>query len=413
MRTILEHISQLATPAGKAALHGADMGNVTLIPDAAVVIEDDTIAAVGTTEKIRAEYQTADLVRDLSGHAVVPGFVDSHTHFLFGGYRPEEFMMRLAGASYLAIHKAGGGIETTVQATRKQTEEEMLQEGRERLQDALSMGVTTMEGKSGYGLDEETELRMLRVMKKLNLMQPVDLAVTYLGAHSIPVEYKSDPDDYITFMIETMLPAIQKEHLAEYVDVFCEDGVFNTTQSSRLLTAAIHEGFGTKIHADEIVSTGGAELAARLSCVSADHLLMISDQGIRDLADSSTVATLLPCTAFCLAKPYAPARKLIDAGCAVALASDYNPGSCFTNSIPLLFALAVIHMHMTLPEALCAMTLNGAAAIGRADTIGSIEPGKKADLVVLGPPDYEFLIYNTAKNQVHEVIKNGRSVYTR
>ena len=413
MRTILEHISELATPVGAKALHGTDMGNVELIKDAAVVIEDDTISAVGPTEKIREEYNTADLVRDLSGHAVVPGFVDSHTHFLFGGYRPAEFMMRLQGASYLAIHKAGGGIETTVQATRKQTEDEMMTEGAKRLQDALSMGVTTMEGKSGYGLDQETELRMLRVMRTLDQTQPVDLAVTYLGAHSIPVEYRNDPDSYITFMIRTMLPIIRKDHLAEFVDVFCEEGVFSTKQSGRLLSAAKQEGFGTKIHADEIVSTGGAELAASLSCVSADHLLMISDQGIRDLAGSQTVATLLPCTAFCLAKPYAPARKLIDAGCAVALASDYNPGSCFTNSIPLLFALAVIHMHMTLPEALCAMTINGAAAIGRAETIGSIEPGKKADLVILDPPDYEFLIYNTAKNQVREVFKNGRSVYTR
>ena len=289
----------------------------------------------------------------------------------------------------------------------------MMTEGAKRLQDALSMGVTTMEGKSGYGLDQETELRMLRVMRTLDQTQPVDLAVTYLGAHSIPVEYRNDPDSYITFMIRTMLPIIRKDHLAEFVDVFCEEGVFSTKQSGRLLSAAKQEGFGTKIHADEIVSTGGAELAASLSCVSADHLLMISDQGIRDLAGSQTVATLLPCTAFCLAKPYAPARKLIDAGCAVALASDYNPGSCFTNSIPLLFALAVIHMHMTLPEALCAMTINGAAAIGRAETIGSIEPGKKADLVILDPPDYEFLIYNTAKNQVREVFKNGRSVYTR
>ena len=210
-----------------------------------------------------------------------------------------------------------------------------------------------------------------------------------------------------------MLPVIKEKNLAEFVDVFCEDGVFTTEQSKRLLEAAKKEGFGLKIHADEIVSTKGAELAAKLKAVSADHLLAISKEGIGDLAQSETIATLLPCTAFCLNKPYAPARKLIDSGCAVALASDYNPGSCFTNSIPLMFALAVIHMGMTLEEALCALTLNGASALGREKEIGSIEVGKKADMVVLSVPQYEFLVYHTCKNVVSEVIKEGKIVYQR
>ena len=412
-RTILAHIAELATPKGREARQGARMNELSVTRDAAVVIEGENILAVGDTDTILSSYRDGAEIRDLSGHAVVPGFVDSHTHFLFGGYRPEEFMMRLAGESYLAIHKAGGGIECTVEKTRNETEEQMDREGRARLRDALQMGVTSMEGKSGYGLDRDTELRMLRVMRKLDKEQPVEITPTYLGGHSVPREYRDRPDGYIDWMIREMLPLIREERLAAFVDIFCEDGVFTAAQSEKLLSAASAMGFGTKIHADEIMSTGGAELAVGLHSVSADHLLMISDQGIRDLAGSGTVATLLPCTAFCLAKPYAPARKLIDAGCAVALLSDYNPVSCFTGSIPLLFALAVIHMHMSLPEALCALTLNGAAAIGRADRIGSIEPGKQADLVVLNHPEYEFLVYNTAVNQVHEVYKKGVSVCHR
>ena len=413
-RQILINISQLVTPEGSTAKHGSTMNDVKKIEHAAVVVEDGQIAFVGTTEEVKAFYRLEEEnVRDLAGHALLPGFVDSHTHFIFGGYRPEEFMMRQKGVPYIEIHKAGGGIQNTVEATRALDEEEMYRLGEIRLKDMLSMGVTTVEGKSGYGLDRDCELRQLQVMKKLNEAQPISVVNTYLGAHSIPVEYKKDPEAYLDFMIAEMLPEIKKEKIAQFTDVFCEEGVFTGEQSKRLLSAAKEAGFGLKIHADEIVSTGGAELAAELGAVSADHLLAISKQGICDMAKSKTIATLLPCTAFCLNKPYAPARKMIDAGCAVALASDYNPGSCFTNSIPLMFALAVIHMGMTLEEALCALTLNGAAAVGMGKEIGSIEVGKKADLVVLSAPKYEFLVYHTAKNLVCEVIKNGKTVYQK
>ena len=413
-RQILINISQLVTPEGSTAKHGSTMNDVKKIEHAAVVVEDGQIAFVGTTEEVKAFYRLEEEnVRDLAGHALLPGFVDSHTHFIFGGYRPEEFMMRQKGVPYIEIHKAGGGIQNTVEATRALDEEEMYRLGEIRLKDMLSMGVTTVEGKSGYGLDRDCELRQLQVMKKLNEAQPISVVNTYLGAHSIPVEYKKDPEAYLDFMIAEMLPEIKKEKIAQFTDVFCEEGVFTGEQSKRLLSAAKEAGFGLKIHADEIVSTGGAELAAELGAVSADHLLAISKQGICDMAKSKTIATLLPCTAFCLNKPYAPARKMIDAGCAVALASDYNPGSCFTNSIPLMFALAVIHMGMTLEEALCALTLNGAAAVGMEKEIGSIEVGKKADLVVLSAPKYEFLVYHTAKNLVCEVIKNGKTVYQK
>lgn len=413
-KKILIHISQLVTPVGKTARHGSSMKQVKKIEDAAIVIMDGIIAAVGTTDEILAKRDLMNVtVRDMSGKTILPGFVDSHTHFVFGGYRPEEFMMRLSGVPYIEIHKRGGGIQNSVEATRALKEEEMYELGRERLFDMLSMGVTTVEGKSGYGLDEACELRQLRALKRLDDDMPLDIAATYLGAHSIPPEYKEKPDDYISFLITKMLPQIKEEKLAEFVDVFCEEGVFSIEQSKRLLLAAKAAGFRTKIHADEIASTGGAELAAELDAASADHLLMISEAGIKKMAESDTIATLLPCTAFCLNKPYAPARRMIDAGCAVALASDYNPGSCFTNSIPLMFALAVIHMGMTLDEALCALTLNGAAAIGRAEEIGTVEIGKRADFAVLSVPQYEFLVYHTCKNLVSEVIKDGKTVYEK
>lgn len=413
-RIILINISQLVTPEGTSAKHGSEMNKVKKMENAAVVIEDGKIAFVGTTTEVMTSYDMEKAeIHDLSGHTLLPGFVDSHTHFIFGGYRPEEFMMRQKGVPYIEIHKSGGGIQNTVEATRNLTEDEMYELGMQRLSDMLSMGVTTVEGKSGYGLDYDCEMRQLQVMQKLEKSQPVSIVKTYLGAHSIPLEYKENPDAYLDFMIKDMLPVIKEKNLAEFVDVFCEDGVFTTEQSKRLLEAAKAEGFGLKIHADEIVSTKGAELAAKLKAVSADHLLAISKEGIGDLAESETIATLLPCTAFCLNKPYAPARKLIDSGCAVALASDYNPGSCFTNSIPLMFALAVIHMGMTLEEALCALTLNGASALGREKEIGSIEVGKKADMVVLSVPQYEFLVYHTCKNVVSEVIKEGKIVYQR
>ena len=412
-KTIFTHISQLVTPLGNREKHGKNMSQFLKLKDAAIVVENGFISAVGTTAEIMEKENEACEIRNLEGHAVLPGFVDSHTHFIFGGYRPEEFMMRLQGVPYIEIHKAGGGIQNTVEATRKLTFQEMYELGKIRLKDALSMGVTTIEGKSGYGLDQECELMQLEVMKKLNQDQPASVVSTYLGAHSIPTEYKNNPEAYIDRMIEKMLPYIKEKDLAEFVDVFCENGVFSTVQSERLLRAAKKLGFQVKIHADEIASTGGAELAADLDGISADHLLMISEEGIQKLAKSRTTATLLPCTAFCLNKPYAPARKMIDAGCAVALASDYNPGSCFTNSVPLMFALAVMHMGMTLDEAVCALTLNGAAALGLADCIGSIEQGKKADFVILETPSYEYLVYHTCKNLVKEVIKEGKTVYTR
>jgi imidazolonepropionase len=411
---LLYHAAQLVTPVGRALKHGREMGKLEIIPDAAVYIEGDTIRDVGPTEALQKKYNSAKIKSiDLTGRAILPGFVDSHTHFVFGGYRPEEFIMRLSGAQYLDIMKMGGGIQSTVEATRKTSAETLFNDGFKRLDDMLSMGVTTVEGKSGYGLDRDCELKQLEVLARLNSEHALDVEATYMGAHAIPRDYPGGSGAYIDFMLKDVLPLVREKKLARFSDIFCEEGVFTTRESELYLRACKDLGFDTKIHADEIIPLGGGELAAKIGCASADHLLAVSGEGIRMLAESDTVATLLPCTAFCLNKPYAPARKLIDAGCAVALASDYNPGSCFTNSIPLIFSLAVIHMGMTIEEALCSLTLNGAGALKKADTIGSIEPGKKADIAVLAYPDYRFLVYHSAKNIVTMVIKNGKVVSTR
>lgn len=405
----IKHADELATPEGQKAISGKQMNDLKVIKDGAVVIEKGIIKAVGTTKQIIGNFdETKYTVFDATGKSIVPGFVDSHTHFLFGGYRPDEFFMRLNGKSYMEIMEAGGGIQNTVNATRQSSFDTLFQSGIQRLDSMLSFGITTVEGKSGYGLDLDNEIKQLKVMKKLNEEHPVDVVPTFLGAHAVPTEFEGQSSDYIDFIISDVLPQVVKENLAEYCDVFCEKGVISIDLSKRLLLAAKEMGLGIKIHADEIEHLGGAELAAKLRAVSADHLLEVSDEGIRQLSEKNVIATLLPATAFCLNKRYAAGREMIDQGCAVALASDYNPGSCFTDSIPLLFALACIYMKMSAEEALTALTLNGAAALQRADKIGSIEEGKIADLVVLKYPSYKYLVYNTAVNIVDWVIKDGK-----
>lgn len=422
--TIIRGIAQLATPIGREARHGAAMRELTIVSDAAIWVENGVIQAAGKeADVLRAAEERTSVaaalhggsaegvqVIDARGQCAVPGFVDPHTHFLFAGARAEEFDDRLAGVPYLTLLARGGGIVATMRETRAATEAALFTHGEEILRAMLALGVTTVEGKSGYGLDQETELRLLRVLRRLDRELPTSVAATYLGAHAVPPEYAGRADDYVDFLVDEMLPLIAREHLAEFVDVFCETGVFTAAQARRILEAARARGFSLKLHADEMSSTGGAELAAELGAVSADHLLSVSPAGIEALAASRTVAVLLPATAFCMRKPYAPARKLIDSGAAVALASDYNPGSCYTYSLPLVFALAVIAMHMTAAEALTAATLNAAAALGRADVIGSIEPGKRGDIVLLDAPDYRYLSYQTGLNLARTVFKDGAVV---
>ncbi|MGI6765171.1 MAG: imidazolonepropionase [Clostridiales Family XIII bacterium] len=411
-KKILVHASQLVTCSGFAPKRGKEMQELNVIEDGAVLMEDGLIAAVGTTEELLPHAVDAEVI-DCSGKAVLPGFVDSHTHLIFAGYRAEEFSWRLSGISYMDIMRRGGGINATTISTREATLEDLKREGRKRLSSMLAFGVTTVEGKSGYGLDRDTEIKQLEAMKELNKEQPVDNVNTFMGAHAVPEEFKGRTGDYVDFIIKEVLPEVANRGLAEFCDVFCEEGVFDIEQSRKLLLAAKEYGMEIKLHADEIVPLGGTELAAELGAVSADHLLQASDEGISKLAERGVIATLLPATAFSLKEPYAKARKMIDSGCAVALATDFNPGSCFTNSIPLLFALATIYMGMTIEEAVTAMTINGAAALKREKQIGSIDVGKKADLVVLEFPSYQFLHYHFGVNIVEKVIKNGELVFDK
>lgn len=408
MNYIIKHIAELVTCAGGPKA-GKDMNQVGIINDGAIVIENGLIMDVGTTAEINERHldpMSYEIV-DASGKAVLPGFVDSHTHFIFGGYRADEFGWRLKGDSYMSIMERGGGIASSVKATREASFEELVEVGRKRLDRLASYGVTTVEGKSGYGLDRETELRQLRVMKQLNEDHPLDLATTFLGPHAVPVEYKGRDRDFLDEMITNVMPTVKEENLAEFADIFTEKGVFTVEDSEYYFDAARKMGFRLKAHADEMVDTSGAAMAARAGCVSADHLLAASDDGLRQMMDAGCVATLLPATAFSLGKPYARGREMIDMGCTVAMASDYNPGSCHTCSIPLMFSLACVYMHMTVEEAVTALTINGAAALCRQDTVGSIEIGKKADLVFLEHPSIQFLPYCTGMNIVERVMKDG------
>lgn len=395
---------------------GAEMARAGIVEGGAVLVEDGVVAWAGPEGKAPHGSSKADETVDAGGRAVLPGFVDSHTHFVFAGYRDDEFQWRAAGLPYMEIHKRGGGIQKSVQMTRGAGPDELFDLGMARLDSMLSFGVTSVEGKSGYGLDLETEIAQLETMRRLSSHHAVEITSTYLGAHSVPKEYRqleNGGSKYVEWIVAEALPEIKKRGLADFCDIFCETNVFTVAESRRLLTEAKRLGFGLKIHADEITTLGGAELAAELGAASADHLLKASDAGIKAMAESGTVATLLPLTAFCLREPYARAREMIDAGCRVALATDFNPGSCYSESVPLLFSLAVLYLGMTVEEAVTAFTINGAKAIGREKTVGSLEPGKQADIVILDSPSIRFLPYHAGVSSVEAVVKKGKFAYAR
>jgi len=411
---IIRNAAELVTCSGFEAKKGRAMSDLGIIRDGAVVIEKGFITRVGKTDDVLAGFNPSGFaVIDASDKAVLPGFVDSHTHFLFGGFRAEEFSWRLKGMSYMEIMSRGGGIASTVEATRKAKPRELMTLGRRRLDSMLAFGVTTVEGKSGYGLDAQCEVKQLEVMGSLDAIHPVDIARTFLGAHAVPEAYRKNPDSFIDYLMGEVLPTVAERKLAEFCDVFCEKGVFSVDQSRRLLQKALSLGLEVKVHADEMTQLGGAELAAELKALSADHLLHASHEGIRQMAEAGVVATLLPGTAFSLKEPYAPARVMIDEGCPVALATDFNPGSCFSESIPLMFALATLCMGMTPEEAVTAFTINGAAAIGRADRIGSLDVGKMGDAILLEFPSYLFIPYHIGVNSVEKVVKKGEIVIDR
>jgi len=411
---IIKNASELVTCSGFQAKKGPEMADLHVIHDGGLVIEGGKISLVGKTSDLSEHLDLERFdVLDADGKAVLPGFVDSHTHFVFGGYRADEFSWRLSGMSYMDIMARGGGIVSTVSATREASLEELMDSGRKRLDSILSFGVTTVEGKSGYGLDRDTELRQLQVMAELDRTHPVDIVRTFLGAHAVPDEYKGRTEEFLDFVREAVLPEVAGKDLAEFCDIFCEKDVFSVEQSRRLLLKARALELKLTLHADEIVHLGGAELAAELGAVSAAHLLRASDQGIADLGRAGVVATLLPLTAFSLREPYARGRAMIDSNCAVALATDLNPGSCFSESLPLLFALATLYMNLSVEEAVTALTINGAAALDRATDTGSLDVGKKGDVVILEFPSYRFIPYHIGVSTVEKVIKNGTLVFDK
>lgn len=406
---IVKNISHIVTPVGSNAVFGKEMAKLKIIENGAIIIEEGIIKCVGKESEILKNIDEKQYeILDCKGNAVLPGFVDSHTHFIFGGYREDEFSWRLRGDSYMSIMERGGGIVNTVNHTREASFDELYNLGKERIDTMIDFGVTTVEGKSGYGLDLDTEIKQLEVMEKLNNHSDIDVAITFMGAHATPSEYKGKEEEYVDFIIKKVLPMVKGK--AEFCDVFCEKNVFSIEQSRRILEEGKKLGFKPKLHADEIVTLGGSELSGEVKAISADHLLQASDKGIEAMRDNKVVSTLLPCTAFSLKESYARGREMIDKGCAVALASDLNPGSCFTNSIPLLIALSTIYMNLSIEEVITALTLNGAAAIDRAAKIGSIEEGKMGDLIVLKYPSYKFLPYNIGVNQVKNVVKGGKVI---
>lgn len=411
---IIKNANELVTCSSFSGKAGKEMQELNVIENGAVVVEDGKIVAVGKNEEILSKYDESKYeVIDAAGKAVLPGFIDSHTHFVFGGFRADEFSWRLRGDSYMDIMNRGGGIVSSVKSTREASFEELYESGVDRLNSMLEFGVTTVEGKSGYGLDLDTEIKQLEVMKEIDKKHPIDVVTTFLGPHATPVEYKGREDEFIDFMIEKVLPEVKEKKLADFADIFCEKNVFELDLSRKFLNAAKEMGFKLKLHADEIVRIGGAELAAEVGAVSADHLLQASDEGIKKMAESGVVCTTLPLTAFSLKEDFARGRDMIDNGCKVALATDLNPGSCFSNSIPLMFSLACIYMKMSPEEALNALTINAAAAIGKEKEVGSIDVGKKADFVILKYPSYRYIPYNIGVNTVERVVKNGKLVFDK
>lgn len=400
----------IVTPHGDAAVKGERMMDVTTTPDGVILSSDGVITYAGSAEEAPEYDATSYRTIDAGGRIVLPGFVDSHTHLVFGGFRPDEFEWRLKGDTYMSIMERGGGIQSTVNSTRAEDEDSLYEKAQWFINRMSAMGVTTVEAKSGYGLNLETEMKQLRVIDRLAKRdgQKVNVATTFLGAHAVPKEYKGRTSEYVDLLITEMLPAAKD--YARFCDIFTEKNVFELEDSERLLTAARDMGYELKLHADEIVTLGGAELSAKLGAVSADHLLHVSDQGVADMAKAGVVATLLPLTAFTLKEPFAPARKFIDSGAAVALATDLNPGSCLSGSIPLTIALACIYMNMRIEEVITALTLNGAAACGMADRVGSIETGKQADLVILEFDNYNMLPYYVGMNCVNTTIRAGKVV---
>lgn len=408
---ILKNIGKLVTMQGSSSFRvKEEMNKINIIENAYIAVKNGKILAIGVGDEFGNLCGDDTKIHDAEGLLVTPGLIDSHTHLIHGGSRENEFSMKLNGVPYIEILNNGGGILSTVKATKEASEEELYKKAKKSLDRMLEFGVTTVEEKSGYGLELNTEIKQLEVARALDKNHPVDLVHTFLGAHAVPEEYKENHKAYIDILVDVMMPKIKDMGLAEFCDVFCEEGVFTIEESEYILQKAKEMGYKLKIHADEIESLGGAELAAKLGCVSADHLMAASDEGIKMMAENNVVANILPATSFNLNKNYADCRKMIDMGAIVSLSSDYNPGSCPSENLQLVMQLGCLHLKMTPNEVLTAVTINAAYAIDRADKIGSIEVGKNADFVVFDARNVEYLMYHFGINHTKKVYKNGNLV---
>lgn len=405
---LIKNIGILQTPIGSHSHRGKVQGENLKLKDAAVLIENGVIKEITSDGKLPSG--SADEVIDAEGKLVTPGLVDGHTHMVFGGYRQNEIPLKLKGATYLDILRAGGGILDTVRHTRDASKEELLEKTSGFLDEMLGFGVTTAEAKSGYGLNLETEIKMLEVINELNDSHDVDLVATFMGPHATPDEYKGREDEYIDMVCKEMLPYVKEHKLAEFADVFTEDSVFNYDQSKRYLQCAKDMGFLLKIHADEIEAIGGSRLAGEIGAMSAEHLISINEEGLESMAKGGTTAMCLPATSFYLGANFAPARKMIEMGIPVATASDFNPGSCPSLNLQFVMNLACIKYRLLPEEVLTAVTINPACAINRGDKVGTLEVGKQGDLVIWDAPDMEMLCYRFCSNLAKKVVKKGKIV---
>jgi len=405
--------THIVTPSDPGTpLAGKRQAEVRHFRKGAILCRDGVIEAVGDEKEVVASLspREVDVEVDCAGFCLIPGFVDPHTHMCFAETREQEFTLRMEGVEYLEILRRGGGILSSVRAVRAASEEELYLVTRGHALSALEFGTTTLEIKSGYGLDTETELKMLRVIDRVGRETPLEVVATFLGAHAVPEEFAESPDTYVDLLIGEMIPGISDQGIARFCDVFCEKGVFSVDQSRRILKAARQAGMGLKIHADEVHDLGGAGLAAELRATSAEHLLAASDENLRAMAKQGVIGVLLPGTAYSLRKTYAPARKMVDFGVPVALATDCNPGSSYTESIPFVFGLAVLNMNLSVDEALVAATLNAAHAVGMGKEVGSLDVGKCADLLLLDGDSPAILAYHAGVSPVAEVYKRGELV---
>lgn len=414
---VIKNIDSLITLKGDNKPRiGKAQGEISLLENGVIAVDGEKIIYVGKGElPSTIEVNKNTEIIDGTGKMVTPGLIDCHTHLVHGGSREHEFKLKLEGVDYLDILAAGGGIHSTVKATREASFDQLYKKAEKSLNTMLSFGVTTVEAKSGYGIgDFDTEIRQLEVAKKLNLDNPVDIVSTFMGAHAVPKEYEGRSDEFVDVLINEMMPVVIEKDLAKFNDVFCEEGVFTIDQSRRILLGGKEQGLLPKMHADEIVSLGGAELAAEVGCISAEHLMAASDKGIKDMAKSGTIAVLLPGTSFNLQKgTIAPARKMIEAGVPVAISTDYNPGSCPSENLQFMMTLGSLTLKMTPAEVITAVTINAAAALGLEKEIGSLQEGKKSDITIFDTPNLEYMIYHFGINHTDKVIKNGKVVWSK